>query len=61
MIDRDLLTRYHAVHGETFTVMLWAQRPGDTVNRMMRQALDGTGPPIDDEHIAAELRSRLEG
>ncbi|MGQ9369215.1 hypothetical protein [Azospirillum sp. ST 5-10] len=58
MIDRELLSRYHAAFGETFTVMLWAQRPGDAVNGLMRSALAGNGPPVTDERVAAGLVAR---
>ncbi|HYG88080.1 MAG TPA: hypothetical protein VD978_17670 [Azospirillum sp.] len=56
MIGRELLGRYQAVFGETFTVMLWAQRPGNTGNAMLRMALAGNGPPATDARIAADLR-----
>jgi hypothetical protein len=59
MISRELLDRYRAAFGETFTVMLWAQRPGDSVNAMMRNALNGSGPPVTDERIAADLEERV--
>ena len=59
MIDRDLLGRYQAAFGCTFDVALWARRPGDGVNDMMRAALTGYGPPVTDERIASRLRGRL--
>ena len=59
MIDRELLSRYHAVFGMTFNPVLWDKRPGDTVNRMMRDALAGDGPPVTDERVAAELARRI--
>jgi hypothetical protein len=43
----------------TFNPALWDKRPGDTVNRMMRDALAGDGPPVTDERVAAELAGRL--
>ena len=58
MIDARLLERYRTMFGDTFTVAMWEQRPGETVNTMMRAALDGHGPVLSDQHIAAELATR---
>jgi len=54
MIDHDLLRRYQAAFGNTFVAMRWAERPDDAVNRMMRDALGGTGPVVTDSRIAGE-------
>ncbi|HYD70866.1 hypothetical protein [Azospirillum sp.] len=59
MIDSELLGRYRAVFGDTFNVALWAMRPGDAVNGMMRAALSGTAGPPSDDLIAAELAERV--
>jgi hypothetical protein len=59
VIDRELLSRYHAAFGMTFNPALWDKRPGDTVNGMMREALAGDGSPVTDERVAAELAARL--
>lgn len=59
MIDGELLDRYRATFGETFTIGLWERRPGDAVNTMMRAALAGSGPPVTDDAIAADLASRI--
>lgn len=59
MIDAELLDRYTQVYGNTFTVSLWLNRPGDTVNEMMRAALDRRGPVVTDARIAADLAARL--
>ena len=59
MIDRELLRRYRARFGDTFTAERWAARPGDAVNAMMRAALTADGPPVTDEQIAADLAARL--
>ena len=59
MIDRELLGRYQTAFGCTFAVALWARRPGDGVNDMMRAALAGYGPPVTDERIASRLHERL--
>ncbi len=58
MVDLELLDRYRAIFGDTFTVERWTARPGDTVNAMMRAALAG-GPPVTDERIAADLAARF--
>jgi hypothetical protein len=59
MIDRLTYTQYRESFGETFSARLWANRPGDTVNTLMRQALSQNGPPLTDEIIADELGRRL--
>ena len=59
VIDRELLRVYHAAFGMTFNPALWDKRPGDTVNRMMREALAGDGPPVTDDRVATELAGRL--
>lgn len=59
MIDAALLDRYIHSFGETFTAALWLSRPGDTVNAMMRAALEGSGPVVTDELIASELATRV--
>jgi hypothetical protein len=59
MIDAHLLMRYQRMYGETFNVSLWAARPGDAVNRMMRDALATRCTPLCDAEIAAELETRV--
>jgi hypothetical protein len=59
MIDAHLLMRYQRMYGETFNVGLWAARPGDAVNRLMRQALATRCTPLSDAAIAAELEARV--
>ena len=59
MIDACLLERYRRLYGDTFNVDLWANRPGDAVNRMMRAVLTSGGEPITDGDIAAELMTRV--
>jgi len=58
MIDRELLNRYIAGFGMTFNPALWDKRPGEAINAMLRAALDGAGPIVSDERIAAELALR---
>lgn len=60
MIDVELLERYRAIFGDTFTVERWTARPGDAVNAMMRAALASGGPPVTDDRIAADLAARME-
>ena len=59
MIDAHLLTRYRRMYGETFNVGLWATRPGDAVNQLMREALAARCTPLSDATIAAELETRV--
>ena len=59
MIDRKLLERYRRNFGDTFTVATWDKRPGETVNTMLRAALDGRGPILSDQLIADELATRV--
>lgn len=59
MIDAHLLMRYRRMYGETFNVGLWAARPGDTVNALMRAALAARCTPVSDAAIAAELETRV--
>ncbi len=59
MIDARLFERYRSVFGETFTPSHWERRPGDTLNRLMRAALDGEGPIVTDEQLAVDLASRV--
>jgi hypothetical protein len=59
MIDAHLLARYRRLYGDTFNVLLWAGRPGEAVNNMMRAALASRCTPLSDATIAAELETRV--
>jgi hypothetical protein len=55
MIDRHTYNQCRKSVGETFSALLWANRPGDAANVLMRHALARSGPPVTDAIIADEL------